>query len=208
MLLVAGQAQGMGSKPDPGEFRRACMRGDVSQVKAMLYRGADVHAVNESGCSILTLAVCCGRPLVVTQLIAAGADVNAVDKYGVTALMYAAWAQKPSVVTQLIAAGANVNAVATNGFTTLMYAAHGERYTVKAPIVMQLIDAGAAVYPKNKCGETVLGFFEMNGRTEAAAELRKEMKWQGQGGEKAAWFAAVVQQQRAASRPGRVEVVE
>lgn len=83
-----------------------------SDFRNLIDLGADIHATNSNGATILMIAAANTSYLdVITILTNAGIDVNAKSNDGQTALMYAARFNKnPQILIALINAGADVNA--------------------------------------------------------------------------------------------------
>ncbi|MDR1072213.1 MAG: ankyrin repeat domain-containing protein [Treponema sp.] len=80
---------------------RACMKGDVSQVHALLEAGADANAAN-NGVSVLMFAVNTGNVEIVKRLVFAGADVNYKNEAGVGALFLAAYSGDADMANALL----------------------------------------------------------------------------------------------------------
>ena len=83
-----------------------------SDFRNLIDLGADIHATNSNGATVLMIAAAnTSYPDVITILTNAGIDVNAKSNDGQTALMYAARFNKnPQILIALINAGADVNA--------------------------------------------------------------------------------------------------
>ncbi|HKV42702.1 MAG TPA: ankyrin repeat domain-containing protein [Blastocatellia bacterium] len=146
----------------PDEAGRLC--------KALIDAGADLHARNAQGETLLELAVTEGevgdfrtqtRLRWIESLLAAGLPVNGVDKQGRTAL---AWAIRASVadinvIRTLIMAGANVNTADIEGRTPLM-----EAINRSPEMVRLLIESRASVNAWDRDGNTALNLALMEGR--------------------------------------------
>ncbi len=94
-------------------LHNAAGRGDPAVVEALLAKGADVNAKDESGITALMWAS--GHLDVVQALLAEGADVNAKRNDGLTLLMQASQLGHLDVVQALIDRGADVNAKDNSG---------------------------------------------------------------------------------------------
>lgn len=118
-LIVAAQ----NSATDTA-LRKAAQDGDMTAVKELLDKGANVNSKDDTGkTALLWVAPARDNPEMVKFLIAKGADVNAKDNNGETALMIAASQSNPGILAALIEAGAEVNAQNNSGGTALMSAA-------------------------------------------------------------------------------------
>jgi len=118
-LIVAGQ----NSATDTA-LRKAAQDGELTAVKELLDKGANVNSKDDTGkTALLWVAPARDNPEMVKFLIAKGADVNAKDNDGETALMIAASQNNPGILVALIEAGAEVNAQNNAGRTALMAAA-------------------------------------------------------------------------------------
>ena len=67
-------------------LHEAAIRGDISEVKALLAKGAEVDAKNKYGETPLDLAIDNGHWDVVKAFLAKGAEVDAKDRDGETPL--------------------------------------------------------------------------------------------------------------------------
>jgi len=121
---------------------------NISVVKLLLSRGADVSIANDIGCTALWGPVY--NMEIAQLLIDAGADVNAQNVSGGSILMYAAFMSRSEFLELLIAHGAHVNHRNKMGRTALMKAtiAGSER------CVQILLDAGANKEINSIEGET------------------------------------------------------
>ncbi len=96
----------------------ASTKGDLTGVRNLLEKGADVNARTDMGETALHMA---GSEEVARVLIEHGADVNATDaEYGMTPLFN----QGVTVARLLIQKGADVNARSRKGVTPLMWAVY------------------------------------------------------------------------------------
>jgi ankyrin repeat protein len=122
VVLTAGAGAAV---PEP-EVVVAVKTGDVSSVRALVQRKADVNARETDGTTALHWAVRVAAQPTVDILIKAGADVNAVNRYGVTPLAVAAKAGNAAMLETLLTSGARVKdaeAGLPEGQTLLMHAA-------------------------------------------------------------------------------------
>ena len=83
-----------------------------SDFRNLIDAGADIHAKNQNGATVLMIAAAnTSYPEVITILVQSGIDVNAKANDGQTALMYAArFNPKPQILRALINAGADISA--------------------------------------------------------------------------------------------------
>ena len=109
----------------------ACMNGDIEALNAALENGTSPNAINETGYTLLMLAVEHGRKDVADFLIRSGADVNYQVNGGWSALHQAVDSQIDGVlqgngnieetptdlIAFLIASGANTNIKTLDGET-------------------------------------------------------------------------------------------
>jgi ankyrin repeat protein len=129
------------------------VHGNISTIRYLLEKGADVKAINKLGTGCLNFAAQKGDAEMIRLLLQKGADPLLIDKsYGETALLDAPF-YDPQIIQILMGAGSDVNAATTfsgsnkNGPLTLVHltplhfaAPVGELSTVKS-----LLDAGARV---------------------------------------------------------------
>ena len=98
-------------------LHKAARYGEVSEVKKLLAKGAEVDAKNKDGDTPLDLAAKKGHVDVVIWLLAKGAEVNAKNEYGQTPLHWAAYNGYLNVVKVLYDYSAEVNAKTKYGET-------------------------------------------------------------------------------------------
>jgi ankyrin repeat protein len=125
-LIVFGSALiASAQNPSPdAALRKAAQDGEITVVKELLEKGANVNARDDSGrTALLWVAPARDNSEMVKLLVAKGAEVNAADNAGETALMIASSQSNPGIVTALLEAGAEVNAQNKVGGTALMAAA-------------------------------------------------------------------------------------
>jgi thiosulfate/3-mercaptopyruvate sulfurtransferase len=102
---------------------RACHRGNVSIVQALIRGGAQLNVRNADGNNALWLA-CVGRSSeIIALLIDAGIDIDNRNDNQATCLMYAASTGSAAVLEQLLAAGADLRHETLDGFSALDMAA-------------------------------------------------------------------------------------
>jgi ankyrin repeat protein len=138
LLLIAVLAGAKG----PAPVADAAMRGDRTQVRALIAKGADVNEAQGDGMTALHWAAERGNVELTTVLLGAGARVSATTRLGrYTPLHLAARRGHDTAALTLINAGADVSAIASTGVAPLhLAAAAGSR-----PLVEALLAKGAAV---------------------------------------------------------------
>jgi ankyrin repeat protein len=101
----------------------AAMKRDVTGLRALLQKKADVNAAQVDGSTALHWAVYHDNLQAADLLIAAGANVRAVTREGVTPLSMATLFGSVPMVERLLEAGADSREIGPNGETMLMFAA-------------------------------------------------------------------------------------
>jgi ankyrin repeat protein len=114
---------------------------DVTAVRELLQKRADVNLPSGDGATALHWAVYGDNGALVELLIAAGAKVNVANDLAVTPLHLASAAGNPEIVTRLLEKGADPNAESETGVTPLMEAARSGNVAA----VRALITSGAKV---------------------------------------------------------------
>lgn len=132
------------------DYFQAIRRDDAATVRALLARGFDPNAVDESGQPALTLMAREGALLAADVLLThPGLKIDAANTSGETALMLAALKGHAGLVTRMLERGAAVN---RTGWSPLHYAATGPN----VDIVRLLLDRGAAIDARSPNGSTPL----------------------------------------------------
>ncbi len=147
----------------------AASRADVSAVRALLRKGADVNAPMGDGMTALHWAALKGETELVNVLLQANASVKARTRIdGSTPLHMAATTGSAAAMTALLKAGADVNATTTPGTTPLMLAAAaGSPEAIKV-----LLAHGADVNARETAkGHTALMFAAAGNRADAVKVL-------------------------------------
>jgi ankyrin repeat protein len=175
LLPYLGMAQATSTLDE--QLMEAAWRGNLTLVKTLLSKGADVNTKNTYGRTPLWSAINGRKADVVKLLLHGGADVNAADKNGSTPLLFAEQQKYRHIVRLLRARGAHmtlpvaaimgdqrevqklldagkegVNSRTEGGYTPLMWAS--ERGHAK--VVKLLLDRGADVNAANDSGRTAL----------------------------------------------------
>ncbi len=113
-------------------------------VKCLIDSGADIHAQDKKGFSVLTHAARTGNVTVVKNLVSQGADVNVKSPKGITPLYAAAINGNNGIIEFLLSQGADIDGRLHDGETPLMAAVwNGQVETVDL-----LIKKGANVHAK------------------------------------------------------------
>jgi ankyrin repeat protein len=169
VLLLASQGVGLWARAAEAPVAAAAMREDLTEVRALMTRGADVNAAQGDGMTALHWAAERGNAELTTLLLQSGARASATTRLGnYTPLHLAARRGHDAAALALITAGADVSAPASTGVTPLhLAAAGGSRATIEA-----LLARGAAVDVREpEWGQTPLMFAASAGRTEAVKAL-------------------------------------
>lgn len=170
-LLDAGADLKAGNGSGDRALVYAVRGGDVSALRLLLNRGADVNAQRMMGGeTALHRAVEAGNLEVINTLVLYGADVNLPNNYGITPLYNAAFEEDhPEVGIRLIELGADVNAKSAFGVTPLMVAA-----TANNPVLARvLIERGADVDAVDNKNKTALQSAMASGSREVVRLLRE-----------------------------------
>jgi ankyrin repeat protein len=141
-LVVACIATIAGQSQDDSHDRlySAIRANDLSQIKALLDKGANVNAEAPDGVTPLMAAAEIGSVEAMKMLIDRRADVNAQNGYGSTALMWSV--TDPKKVRLLLDHGADVNTASRSGRTALIIASFTNP---SAEAVRMLLAKGANV---------------------------------------------------------------
>ncbi len=132
----------------------AAASNDLSTVKALIAKKADVNAAQEDGSTALQWAVHWQNAEEVDLLLKSGADTKAATRLNATALYLAAESGDAVMIGKLLAAGADPNqTVLSQGETPLMFAARSG----STAAVRSLLDKGANLEAVEKLrGSTAL----------------------------------------------------
>jgi len=148
----------------------AVKAGDLTTVRALLAKQADVAAAEADGTTALHWAVENDNDALVAVLLAAGAKAQAVNRHGITPIHRAATNGNASIVNRLLAAGADATFATPAGETPLMMAAR----TGNAAAVQALIAKGAVVNTREAWrGQTALMWAASENNVEAIRVLVK-----------------------------------
>jgi ankyrin repeat protein len=148
-LLLATSA----SASEPVPLVDAAARGDLTAVRALIGKKADVNAARVDGMTPLHAAVYADRLDIADTLLRAGAKAAAGDRYGVTPLYLAAVNGNADMIRRLLDAGVDPNTVDPGGESALMTAAR-----TGAPAALRvLLERGATVDAREpEFGQTAL----------------------------------------------------
>jgi ankyrin repeat protein len=147
MTGVWGGCSGIEVVMEP--LRVAAVNGNVTEVRRLAARGADVNAEDVVGSRPLHYAAAWGHAQVVRTLVELGADVHAAAADGRRPLHNAALHRHAEVLKTLVELGADVHAVTISGDTPLHLASSTET-------VACLLEAGAQLSRRNTVGDTPL----------------------------------------------------
>jgi len=132
----------------------AAQKKDLSALRALVQRKADVNTAQPDGTTALHWAVVWNNEEAVVLLLRAGANASARNRYGATPLSEAVSTGSATMVEALLKAGADAKTLTTeDGETVLMTAARAGN----AAVVRLLLDRGADVNAREKYkGQTAL----------------------------------------------------
>jgi len=129
-------------------------KGTVEELNQLLKDNPELlHAVNESGYNLITLATYRNNNAVAALLIEKGADINGKSNYG-TPLMAAVVKGNSEIAKRLIEAGADLNVADASGNTALIYAVNFKKYE----IATMLVKASAKLDLKDIRGNSALDY--------------------------------------------------
>lgn len=155
-------------EPRERALYQAVFAGNLSEVQALVAKGASVKFADGEQRTPLILAAYNGHTDIVEFLVGKGADVNAVDHDGMTALMYTAKRSFNETAAFLLSKGADVNVRSRKrGMTALMLAAGWGN----AKLVQMLLDKGADPTIHDYFGVTAAGHAEKMRHTDVVKML-------------------------------------
>jgi ankyrin repeat protein len=171
LLRQHGAKEGNPMRPIDEAFLKAAHEGDLTQLKALLDKGADVHARGKltadlwirdalSG-SVKHMAVC--RFLLERKI-----NVRMKDGYEFTALHAAAREGSPAMVKLLVEQGLDPNAKSKSGFVPLFMAINGGHRPDNAAMLLQL---GADPNGRAITGDSLLAYARKRNHTKMAQLL-------------------------------------
>ncbi len=140
--FAASPVVGPAAAPAPSPVADAAMKGDLSGVRALIAKKADVNAPQPDGSTALHWAVHLSNHDMIDALLKAGADPKAATRLGATPLYLASVTGDPVSIKKLLAAGSDPNEkILEHGEASLMFAARSGNLDS----VRTLLDAGAKV---------------------------------------------------------------
>jgi uncharacterized protein len=146
----------------------AVMNGNLTALRALIGRKADVNAPQHDGATALHWAVYRNDLTAVDLLLRAGARPGQANREGMAPLAMAALYGNARIVDRLLKAGADPKALGPNGETMVMYAARNGN----PDVVRMLVEAGADVNAKEPLrGTTALMWAVEQRNPEAVSAL-------------------------------------
>ncbi|MDR2214453.1 MAG: ankyrin repeat domain-containing protein [Nevskiaceae bacterium] len=127
-------------------------KGDLGQLKAFV-SSDNINGRDESGSSLLHVAIAFRHDDAALYLISSGIELNAQSKDGKTALSYAAVYQNEPVARMLIERGADINLADNFGNGPLWHALQSSRKDYN--LFECILNSGADPTVKNKVGKSV-----------------------------------------------------
>jgi len=117
------------------EARALAQRQRLTEIDALLAKGADPNVTDQEGRSALIIATASGRMEMMHALLQAGSSIDQQDKNGFTALMYAVRSRRLEATELLLSAKANTNIKNKANETALIIAlpTRNESYAVRYP---------------------------------------------------------------------------
>jgi uncharacterized protein len=160
-LLLSGHASA-------SAIADAAMRGNTTQVSALLSQGVNVNEPQVDGATALHWATQRNDADLVRALLQAGANAMAANRLGATPMQLASINGNAEIIKALIDAGADPNATVTvSGDTPLMLAAR----TGLVDAVQVLLDHGADVNASEAWGKTTPLMWAVNENHQAVVKL-------------------------------------
>ena len=141
--------------------------GDLTEVKRLLERGAEIDARNGDSRTPLHAACYDGHLEVVRLLLSGGAKIGARDNDGETPLHRASRSGHSEVVVELLSGGAEIDARDRNGWTPLHHACGGGHLG----LVLMLLERGAEIEAQTHFGKTPLHCACRKGHLDVAVAL-------------------------------------
>ena len=145
----------------------AAQKGDISTVKALLAKGADVNAKNNNGGTVLMYASNEDHIEVVRELLAKGADVNAKNNKNNAALMKALEDGRIEEARNLVVEGLVVEGI--DETTLIMACAYGHIEVVRE--LLNYIEVANVNVKDSMGGGTALMWASRNGYIEVVKKL-------------------------------------
>lgn len=152
--------------PDAQRFSVVLEMGDVRQAKTWLDMGLDPNFEGHTIGTGLMIGAWEGNIEMMELFLRRGADINRVNRFGETALMHTAWKNRQAAMRWLIERGAQVNRP-DREWTALHYAT----FAGHAPLVNDLLAAGADVNARSTNGSSVLMMAAREGHDALARRL-------------------------------------
>jgi hypothetical protein len=156
--------------PDPVRFSVAMELGDVDAARAWLDEGLDPNFEGNVIGTGLMIGAWEGNIPLMELFLKRGADINRTNRQGEQALMLAAFKNRRAALQWLLDHGAKVNRgnpATERAWTALHYAA----FAGNAPLVEQLLAAGADVNARSTNGSSVVMMAAREGHATVAQQL-------------------------------------
>ncbi|HQM64369.1 MAG TPA: ankyrin repeat domain-containing protein [Acidobacteriota bacterium] len=131
----------------------AAKAGNLEQVKALVAKGANIEAGDETGRTALQFAAGGGKLEVVRFLLAKGATAASIDKNGNSALLKAAFGGHLEIVKLLLDKGLDINQPFGISKATALYVAAQQGH---AEVVAELLKRGAKTEIRTRFNSTPL----------------------------------------------------
>lgn len=142
MLVSIAFVTAQGAEQSP--IAAAAKANNLTTVRALIAKGADVNAAQTDGSTALLWAAYNGNAEMTKALLTSKAKVDAANKYGVTPLLQAARMGESAVMELLLTAGAKATQLAADGTTPLMAAARSGNVAGVRMLVARGADVNAA----------------------------------------------------------------
>lgn len=151
------------------QLRQAGVTGNLSELKILIQKGADIYAKGYAEYTVLELAALYGNLNIVKYLVENGVDINAKDT-DAGVLIAAVCDGSMDLVKYLIDNGAEINAITSkHGWTALMQAADSGHLD----IAKYLVENGADINIKNINDDLAWMVAELQGYTDIVDYLKE-----------------------------------